>query len=139
MKPRSVSQVRSGIRKRVAIYCLRWIVFLFSAINIAKLAQTTRHACPVPLKRSKLLVRRTKITSILAPPIFVFLDYGNDERLRCLACLLGLLNSMIDFVNVMLVSVVSGVRAWFIRLYIRVFSLVYRLSGFYHRMNLRDF
>ena len=76
---------------------------------------------------------------MLAPPIFVFLDYRNDERLSYLACLLGLLNSIIEFVNVMLVSVVSGVRAWLIRFYIRVFRLVDRAVIFHHRKNLRDF
>ena len=42
IKTRVVSQVHNGMRKRVAIDCLRLIVFIFSAINIAKL-------CPVPL------------------------------------------------------------------------------------------
>ena len=106
IKRRVVSQVHNGIRKRVAIDCLRLILFFIQCYehHVLCLRNDQSFSCD-----------ELKIASMLAPPIFVFLDYRNDERLRYLACLLGLLNSIIEFVNVMLVSVVSGVRAWLIR------------------------
>ena len=65
IKTRVVSQVHNGIRKRVAIDCLRLIVFIFSAINIAKL-------CPVPL-----LFLEIHLIAKLMPPFkytFVFIQ-----------------------------------------------------------------